>query len=196
MFDFAQRGIVISFVTLGFLWHPAAVLSGPPTGDQAVSNQDYVIVVDGVSVGKHGKNTNSGDTELRYSKERMATKSALERKSEKPVGFHIDFAPDSSVMSAEGSEELNLIASAIELIPNNPTFEINVSTNIRTKDRSPERLALDRAYAIAAHLKANKRLKNKLILVVGDKSTARATSSLAPKLDTQNNVFFVNKGSS
>jgi len=151
---------------------------------------EYVIVIDSASVQEN--QVSSAAKELRHSKERMWTKGLLERQSGVPIGFRIDFAPDSSVMSAEGSEQLNLIASAIELIPYTPTFEIHVSTNVRTRERTPERLALDRAYTIAAHLKANKRLKNKMILVVGrmpDKEMR--TSSLS---DNKHNVFFVNQG--
>jgi len=133
------------------------------------------------------------DDHMRISNKRMAIMSALREAAHKPVGFYIDFAPDSSVMSAEGTAELSLIASSIILISGSPTFEIRASSNISTKSRTPESLAWARAYEMASQLKA-RRLSNKLLLLVGNPPTDQSFVAPKTKPDRRHNIFITNVG--
>jgi len=133
------------------------------------------------------------DDHMRISNKRMAIMAALQEAAHKPVGFYIDFAPDSSVMSAEGTAELSLIASSIILISGSPPFEIRASSNISTKSRTPESLAWARAYEMASQLKA-RRLSNKLLLLVGNPPTDQSFVGPKTKPDRRHNIFITNVG--
>ncbi len=161
-------------------------------------SQSDVIVLEDMIV--YGKRQPSSDQSVSVKqglssapKTRLSIKGALENTTNPSVGFHIKFAPGSSVMTAQGKAKLNLIASAMELIPGWPAFEIHVDTD--SQDRRSEQLAMSRARAIVAHLQLNRRLRNELIVVGGTRPGLYNRYSARSSSSTNQNVLFVNKGS-
>lgn len=175
---------------------PFAVSADNAEQEEAGEEHGRVTVIDTLSKEQIEEPSAKVVDPMRVSSARMAVMSALTDDSRESVGFYIDFAPDSSVMTAKGKKTLNLVASAIELIPHTPSFEITVSKNIRTRSRSAERLALDRAYAIAAHLRSGKRLKNNMTLMVGYKSASGVKGAFKSHAGDKLNVFFSYKRAS
>lgn len=132
------------------------------------------------------------DSELIDSRGLQPIKLALENAYRPNTGFNIEFAPDSSVLTATGRDKLDLISHAMKLIDRELAFEVHVGKDPSARPNYRTELALDRTRAIVKHLKVNRRVKN-LLFVPGDHQSPLAdTPHKHPVATRQQNVVFVN----
>lgn len=185
------RGVLIRLSVLLSLFILNSAQANESVGSARSADSGVIVLDDLVVYGD--RIPNFAETSVSSSKARLSIKEALESTDRPSVGFHIDFAPGSSVMTAQGKERLNLIASSIALIPGRPSFKIHVNRENVTAVRRAEKLAMDRARAIASHLKLNRRLNNELIVIGGGKPGLFNTYSSRSSANEPLNVLFVNQ---
>lgn len=131
-----------------------------------------------------------------YGQSWIGIKQALEQTGNVRLSFDVEFAPRSVVMTADGRDTVNLLASAMKHIEDDVVFEVWVDKlpGDGTRDRS--RLALERAQAVVYHLQINNQVGNSLIIT--DQGYLSG-SALPPGLDRAENtqrIVMVNKGRS
>jgi hypothetical protein len=122
-----------------------------------------------------------------------AVKEALEKQNSAPMSIEIEFAPGSVVMTADGREKLDFIASALRRVRDGMVFEIHPGAVSETERRRRASLGLDRAYEVIAHLKLNRKIEHDLV-VPSTKSPFAHKPRPASKATNTQKFYFVNRG--
>jgi len=111
-----------------------------------------------------------------------------------PINFDIKFAKNSSVITADGKDNLSKLASVIQLIGSRNTFEIQGHTNNLGNSNSKIKLSTKRAETIAILLKNTHAIENHLdFLGMADKSPITSNSTNDGQ-KTNERISIINRG--
>lgn len=184
------------FAAASLLAYAVSLPTHSKDAEQIKKNAKGDLVLEGMVV--YGKRVPSTeiqivtDSELIDNRGLQPIKQALENVYRPNTGFNIDFAPDSSVLTATGRDKLDLISYAMKLIDKGLSFEIHVGKDPSARPNYRTELALDRTRAIVNHLKVNRQVKN-LLFIPGDENSPLANQPRSNSIATsEQNVVFVN----
>ena len=111
-----------------------------------------------------------------------------------PVNFDIKFAKNSSVITADGKDNLSKLAAVIQLIGDKNIFEIQGHTSNLGNSNSKLKLSTKRAEAITILLKNSHAIENRLdFLGMADKSPITTNSTNDGQAITER-ISIINRG--
>ena len=154
--------------------------------------EDLVIYADRPS--KAGVLSFSDNDLLPSSGEWIALKEALEEQNTLPISIALEFAPGSVVMTAEGREKLDFIATAMRRVDKGAIFEVHPGKISDVEGRRRADLGEERAREVISHLKLNRQVQHELVVPEAKQSSYSKRPRSATEAPHTQKFYFVNRG--